>query len=547
MKQYAQILLNIILFLFIGTIISCNDAFMERWPLGRISEVNYWKTSGEIKLFANQFYYYLQPTNSPYYADNGSDNQLPRNRWSYIWNEVPVPATGGGWSTNDWRRINICNYALSRIGDRDNKDNDFLRYEGEIRFFKTKFYFDKIKTFGDVPWLERDLNIDSEELYAPRMSRLELIPKILDDLDFAIKYLPSKDDNRRVTKYAALALKSEICLYEGTFRKYHELGDFEPLLLKAAEAAEAIMNSGEFAVYSTGDKMNDYFNLFIQEDLGENSEAILYKAFEEDIIMHNLSRQMTQSQTGFSKAYADSYLCTDGKPISVSPLFRGDDIYRDQFINRDPRMEQTIYPGNPRVYAYLASGQASYKTAPQFETNYTTSGYEIFKYNSPYPKDQIQNKNTIDQHIFRYGRILLNYAEAKAELGTCTQRDLNISINLLRDRVEMPHLVVDVGFDDPDWPNWEVPVSPLINEIRRERRIELGAEGNRWDDLVRWKAGKLLENENTLLGARNPNTGNYHVQYPGYQRKWSDKLYLNPIPYQELVLNKNLVQNPGWE
>lgn len=143
--------------------------------------------------------------------------------------------------------------------------------------------------------------------------------------------------------------------------------------------------------------------------------------------------------------------------------------------------------------------------------------------------------------------MLVSYAEAKAELGECTQEALDKSINLLRDRVAMPHLSVDVGFVDPNWPVWEVPVTPLINEIRRERRLETCAEGIRWDDLVRWKPGKLLENPKTILGARDPATGEYRVIYPGTTaRTWDDKLYLYPLPTQELSLNPNLEQNPGW-
>ncbi|HLU88785.1 MAG TPA: RagB/SusD family nutrient uptake outer membrane protein, partial [Cyclobacteriaceae bacterium] len=107
---------------------------------------------------------------------------------------------------------------------------------------------------------------------------------------------------------------------------------------------------------------------------------------------------------------------------------------------------------------------------------------------------------------------------------------------------------VDVGFVDPNWPDWEVPVSPLINEIRRERRIEITMEGeDRWFDLIRWKAGRLLEGRKTQLGAYNPEKGAYHEIWPGFVREWDDKLYFRPIPTQDLTLNPNLHQNPGWE
>jgi hypothetical protein len=63
---------------------------------------------------------------------------------------------------------------------------------------------------------------------------------------------------------------------------------------------------------------------------------------------------------------------------------------------------------------------------------------------------------------------------------------------------------------------------------------------------MRWKAGKLLENPKVVVGARDPKTGQYRVLYPGFTRKWDDKLYLHPIPTQEITLNPNLKQNPGW-
>ena len=166
---------------------------------------------------------------------------------------------------------------------------------------------------------------------------------------------------------------------------------------------------------------------------------------------------------------------------------------------------------------------------------------------SPLAEDNEYIKCTLDDLIYRYGEVLLNYAEAKAELGECDQAVLDKTINKLRDRVGMKHLTTDVGFTDPNWPKWEVPISPLLNEIRRERRVELACEGLRWNDLCRWKAGKLLENIKTYLGPRDPATGEYRVVYPGMTRTWYDRLYLYPIPTDEFTYNPNLLpQNPGW-
>jgi hypothetical protein len=426
------------------------------------------------------------------------------------------------------------------------QNDEVSRYEGEIRFFKAYFYLKKIQRFGDVPWFDKDLQTNSDELYKARDSRTVVFANMMDDLDFAIANLPEESSAGRLTKYAALTFKAEACLYEGTFRKYHAAGDYTTVLAEGAVAAEAVINSGKFSVYSTGNPDKDYFDLFIQYELSGNPEGIMVQRFVTGILMHNDVRQLGEQSTGYTKDFINSYLCEDGLPISLSPLYNGDAVFGDEFVNRDPRMDQSTYQSS-RVYRIYADGSTEYRTMPEFDNNYCMTSYYIMKGYSPYEVDRLQLQTITDRFIFRYGKLLVTYAEIKAELGECTQAVLDVSINELRDRVGMPHLTVDVGFVDPDWPDWEVPVTPLINEIRRERRIETCAEGNRWDDLVRWKAGKRIEDPLTFRGARDPATGDYRILYPGFPaRTWSEKMYLYPIPTQELTLNTNLVQNPGW-
>jgi hypothetical protein len=537
----------IILIISLFTVIACNDDYLEKVPLDEISDAKFWKSGTDVEMYANQFYPTLMDARLVWYRDdNFSDNQTPSSRNSYTWGEYTVPSSGGGWGKSDWLQIRRCNYALDRIANV-NSDAGVLKAEGEIRFFKAFFYFEKVKRFGDVPWLETSLTTDSPELYNERDSRETVVANMLDDLDFAIENLPPTSGSDRVTKYAALALKADICLYEGTFRKYHNVvGNHEALLRKAATAYETIINSELFSVYSTGNPSSDYFDLFVQYELKGNPEGIMVQRYITDKRMHNNIRQLGEPYTGYNKDFVDSYLCTDGLPIALSPLYNGDAEYGDEFVNRDPRMEQSIYQSE-RPYRIFDDGVVNYKAMPEFQNTNCPTSYYIIKGYSPYERDRLPSTSTTDDFIFRYGKVLVSYAEVKAELGECTQDVLDNSVNLLRDRVGMPHLTVDVGFNDPNWPNWEIPVTPLINEIRRERRLETPAEGSRWDDLVRWKAGKLLENIKTVQGARDPETGEYRVIYPGYStRTWDDKLYLYPIPTQELTLNPNLTQNPGW-
>lgn len=532
-----------VLFLVVTT--ACNDEYLERYPLDQISDAQFWTSSTDIELYANQFYIDLRDPQVNWRNDDKSDNNAPGDRNTYVWGEYVIPATGGGWGKSDWQPIRRCNYALARIAEME-KDALVLRYEGEIRFFKSFYYQKMIERFGDVPWYEEDLQTDSEGLVKPRDSRKVVFENMLNDLDFAIENLPEESGENRLTKYVALTFKAEACLFEGTFRKYHGLGDHEAILAESAAAAEAVINSGLFSLYSTGNPNQDYFDLFVQYNLTGNPEAIFFQRFIEGIRMHNNVRSLGEPHTGYTKDFVQSYLSKDGLPIALSSLYQGDQNFEDEFVDRDPRMKQSIYVPD-RPYRIYSDGSIDYRTMPEFDNNYVTTSYYITKGYSPYEVDRLQNQSTIDVFTYRYGKLLVTYAEAKAELGEATQEVLDNSINLLRDRVGMPHLEVNVGFEDPNWPDWEVPVTPLINEIRRERRIETAGEGTRWEDLVRWKAGKLLENPLTYVGAVDPETGEYRVIYPGNTRTWDDKLYLYPIPVQELSLNPQLTQNPGWE
>ena len=524
----------------------CNDEFMDRFPPDKVNDANYWTTPGDLRTFANQFYPDLT-TSGNWTRDNMTDNQAPANRNTFVWNEYVVPASGGSWGKSDWEDIRSCNFFLQRYQTVEGDPEEIGRYVGEVKFFRAWYYFEKVRMFGDVPWLSQDLNIDSEALFMERTSRKVVVDSILQDLDDAIGQLPETSGEERLTKYAALAFKSRVALYEGTWRKYHDLGDFEDLLQQAVAASQEAINSGMFEIYTTGNPQEDFHDLFIIDDLAGNEEAIMFKRYTEDLLMHNRVRQLGEAGSGFTKDFVESYLDINGLPIAISDVYEGESVadYMQEFQNRDPRMRQTVYtPDQP--YHITGEGEIQYQQAPQFDNSMTFTGYRIYKMFSPTQRDFEYQRNTIDDFIFRYAEVLLNFAEAKAELGALTQEDLDISINLLRTRAGMPALTTDVGFVDPNWPAWEVPISALLNEIRRERRIELAAEGFRFDDLMRWKAGNLLENPKTYLGALDPGTGEYRVLYPGRTRVWEDKLYLYPIPSQEIALNPNIDQNPGW-
>ena len=532
------------LFLLVG-LAACNDDFMDKYPEDKISDATYWKTENDLKNYANQFYTTLDNT-GVYESDNASDNQAKNTKDDFIWSDYTIPTAGGGWAKDDWKNIRSCNYFLTHCHTVEGQTDKINQYIGEIYFFKAKFYYEKVLRFGDVPWFTTELTTSSEELYAPRNNRGEVIDSICACLDKASEWLPEAMKDSRLSKYAALTLKSRVCLFEGTWRKYRGMENADKYLRAGVEAADKIMNSGNFDIYSTGNTDDDYHALFNQQDYADNKEAIFYAAYITDKRMNNRPRTVREAGTGMTKDFVESFLCKDGKPIALSELYKGDAKFIDEFENRDPRLKQCIYTPD-RPIAILADGSEEYENSPVFN-NLTFTGYRLYKMYSPLAVDNEYIKCTLDDLIFRYGEVLLNYAEAKAELGECDQAVLDKTINKLRDRVGMPHLTVDIGFTDPNWPEWETVVSPLLNEIRRERRVELACEGLRWNDLCRWKAGKLIEKQKTYLGARDPESGEYRVLYPGMTRTWYDRLYLRPIPTDEFTYNPNLLpQNPGWD
>lgn len=485
---------------------ACEDN-LDLYPEDSISENKFFNNVTDLELFANGFYGILPGALGPG-ADDQSDcfvNEKP-NTW--IFNQETKPTSGGGWSNGDWGNIRSLNFFMQRYKKASGRKEEINEQVAVVRFFRAWEYFYKVRRFGDVPWYETDLNVDSPELYNGRDSRKTVFAHMLEDIDFAIDSLPSSPATGRLHKYAALAYKSRICLYEASFRKYHGLGAYEELYEECADACKKIVDSERYDIYTSDHPEKDYYNLFIQEDLSSNIECIMPRVYEDKLLMHNNTRQLEESYTGMSRAMFEQYLCADGLPTAVSPTY----------------------------------------------------GVE-----AEMPADELLNigLSTLDVFIFRYAEVLLNYAEAMAELGKCDDELLDITINKLRDRVGMPHLTAAVGFTDPNWPDYGYELTPLLYEIRRERAVELLGEGFRWDDIVRWKAGKLLENPKTMLGMkvsdklrdkydnfnRTVNDDGFLVVYPDKQtRKWDNKLYLHPLPIDETVMNPNLLpNNPGWE
>jgi len=579
--------------IFSGSLVACDVTDLS--PIDSFTDESYWTSVNDLKLYANSLYGNLSAPTAT--GDNISDNFVTNNYSSYLFNELTVPAeasSANGWY---WNTIRNCNYFMQRYDKVTGSEEEINKYVAEVRFFRGLLYFDKIKSFGDVPWYEKDLQTsDLEELYKARDNRDYVLSKILEDMGFAINWLPTKAsaEKGRLHKDAAKAQLARICLYYGTYKKYHnETSPVDSLsstslLKKAASLAKEIMDSGNYSIVKgtdagCGQLSFDgyplyYSNQFTQEDLSTNAEGILCRFYETGVLTHETGRQVSENGMGLSKDFVESFLMKDGTPIfNAGSGYKGDDNQENEFADRDPRIYQII--DNKHKPYTVINGTRYVNTVPNVIASQGVTGYPCVKYRSANSKQAEARNTSYDWFVYRYAEILLIYAEAQAELGLCTQEVLDKTINLLRDRVGMAHLTV-YPVADAKPINYGYPLSNLLYEIRRERRIELIAEGFRLDDLKRWNAMKLLENPKTMLGikitddvisayaAANITFGGasgrpiityegatYLYQYAGAKplndpgRVWSssDRRWLSPIPSNEIILNPNLVQNPGWE
>ena len=556
------------------------DSFLNRAPLSNISPQTFFTNETDFQLYCNQYYKNL-PVQTLLRGDFTSDDKANQTLSTLLAGTYTIPnaasatdlpgtgafsagaTTISGTGTNwNFAMIRSCNFFLANYGKAALSDSIKNEYVGETLFFRANEFWKKVKAFGDVPYINVYITDTSKSyLYGPRMPHAQVMDSVLSDLTFAVNHLPVvPSQTGRITKYAALALMARVCLWEATYRKYNNGGDPTAYFAGAVSAAEQLMGSGKFSIYNTGHPKSDYYNLFIQTDLSTNTEAILPFIDLANILTNDIDRQLSQNGDGYSKDFARSFLCTDGLPYSLSPLYKGDNTPDSEAMNRDPRYAQEIAT---RGFNLLNGDTIG---LPRVGTTNTSTGYQCIKGRSSSSAAYNAGQSTQNFFVFRYAETLLIEAEAKAELGQCTQTILDNTINKLRDRAGMPHMIIASLVKDPKSIFPALPV--LLDEIRRERRVELASENFRWDDLKRWNAGPLISNPETILGMKltpalkaqylaiDPKSpvvnlvvdaNNYIRVYPSYtSRVWDPKLYLYPIPTQELTLNPGYKQNPGW-
>ena len=566
-------------------LVSCEE-WLDKYPLAQMSPETFFSNENELQAFSNKFYTVF-PSDGLYneYWDNIIHNDLPQE----MRGGRTIPASGGGWTWTDLRDINtLLEYSVN-CKDLDVRNH----YDALARFFRAYFYFEKIKRFGDVPWYAKPIGSADAELNRPRDSREYVMQRMIEDIDFAIRYLPAKHDLYRITKWTALALKSRFCLFEGTFRKYHSIDGYEHdwkwYLEQAADAAEEFITNSGYSLYTATGPATSYRDLFASEN-AQSVEVILARDYNSALgVFHNANFytiSASYGKPGMTRKIVDSYLMADGSRFTDKAGWETME-FKQQCSNRDPRLAQTI-----RTPGYTRIG-ATTKLAPDLANSIT--GYHVVKFVTGTAQDAY-NKSFNDLPIFRSAEVYLNFAEAKAELGTLTQEDIDLAIKPLRDRAGVANLSLTKANASPDpylaspetgYANVTGDNKGVILEIRRERTVELLMENLRYWDIMRWKEGKRFEKPFT--GLYFPGTGSYDLNNDGvddvciwsgskpatsapavyelnkeiflsrgdsgyiiihtdYARSWNEERdYLYPVPTDDRVLTQGAItQNPGW-
>lgn len=579
----------IILFSAVLCLVSCEDKFLDLEDLDSVTEQVYFDEPQNFVDASNRFYRTLHsPQNtdgsgfaeisdygtefSGYLQDYGQGINNPSDTDIY-WNN---PYTY-------LREVNVLIEKADEYVANGGALADISEAVAAAYFFRAYQHFRLLKRFGGVPIVNEVTNVDSEILYGPRNSRYEVVAQILSDLDLAIAGLPetaSGNDLGKISSVAAMAYKARVLLFEGTWEKHVGTGtDFEgsgtgdnstAYITQAATVAKAVMDSGQYGIWNQNadpSMTNDSYKWLFSLDGADsnpggytkasNNEFIIQTIFDFDSgnTVGNLFTQINEGRNSPTQIGMDIYSTTDGLPIAKSPLFQGYATQYNQFINRDRRMWAN--------YSRRLITNGSRPILPISAVNNSNLPNGKFKTYNDY---RSTNQEAANYPHLRYGEILLTYAEAVYERdGAISDGDLDISVNLIRDRAGIAPLT-----------NALVTANNLdmLDEIRRERTVELYMEdNNHWNDIRRWNTAVSLLNRDLIgyviegseydtdITLFDPAIAIFGFQndYPSgvgpvraliidpvANRPFNLKNYLWPLPVNEIVLNTNLKQNPGW-
>lgn len=496
------------LFLFM---MSCAD--LDLAPEDVPSDATFFTQASDFKNYMNGLYGSFSPGQNSWFAgEAASDNFVAgreRTGTIYQWNNTGVAsATSGTWN-NNYTNIRNANFLLDNADKVATRDAVVEHYIGEAYYARAWYYFNLLQSFGGVPYIDRALGTEDPDLYKPRESRDFIAEKIIEDLDEAIALMQwqgvGSATTGRLNKEAALVLKSRVGLYEGSWEYYHGRKgtpfavagrDGSQFLQAAVEAGEMLIEKG-ITLYK-GRPGHLYSDLFAETDYAGVAGVYFWRGYDVALGLPATTAPTMSWQGGSpTKSWMDNALLSDGLPEGLSSVTYD---YTDQnsLINaKDPRVQEVIYAPERGPYQdYFNAQGVPFGDATRnniylnMSGNFATNlgGYATFKYSALSAVSR--DLNDLDNVILRAGEALLNYAEAKAILGTISQDDIDKTVNVLRDRVGMaPMNMADINswtITYSEEEGYDPAAANILNEIRRERRVELFMEGFRNGDLKRW-------------------------------------------------------------
>jgi len=584
--------------LLVGLFSGCTKQ-LNQVPQSTANEGAIFGSTQGLQLYANSFYDDGLPNISSIYktdanlSDLGAQSSCP----TYLQGAYSSRTTAG-WN---WTALRNINYFIQGLASSPVDEADKENFLGLAKFFRAYFYFGMVQMYGNVPWVNTPLNVNDSALYGPRAPRTLIMDSVVADLQYATTHIALSSDptSSQITRYVAYGLLSRVCLYEGTFEKYQTsynlTANANAFLQLAATASKMVIDSGGFSLYTGSGTSQSYRQLFISNGPIAQEVMLADVASQALAVLNDANWFFTSATYGnrfsFNRTFINTFLNADGTPFTNTPGY-DTMTFIHETQGRDLRLSQTI-----RTPGYTRTDNGQTVAAPPV-FSYTYTGYQPIKWCL---QDELYDNganNTNSICLMRYAEILLNYAEARAELGQLTNADWALTIGALRARAGITGgLTAPPAVADPYLQaNYFSDISnPALLEIRRERGIELTLEGFRFNDLARWKHGELLTKTwnglyvpaldqpmdlngdgipdvcfyqtlpaNQISGVTyinvspsisagvNPQTlsndtyGELHW-LDNVPRTWQDYMYLYPIPYSELQLNPNLGQNPGWQ
>ena len=577
---------------------SCLD-FLDREPITKPEAGNFLTGAIQVENYINGLYMTL-PSFSKFglgvrSEEKNSDNIIAEKYDARLHGQNNQFSGASDWQTG-YQNLRKVNYFFHNYKVPEAQENeDVLSLKGEAYFLRAYWHFDLLKKFGSIPVMDAfwDENATIAGLQIPAKTRNEVARFILSDLVEAKNLLHSrgKYSGIRINKEAAMVLAMNVALYEGTWEKYHSSDDFASSTNESNYFLGEVINWGNelfgcgIDLYKTGQNPGDAFAaLFNSKDLSGMGEVLLWRKYSSDEgVFHDVNGNLkagvvdSEGAAGITQSLVDNYLNADG--TFIDPTNEKFKDFKETFEGRDPRLIQTVMnegakfasatTATPMHLEEYTDEKKNTISPPKLAGDGNTRSLTGYHIRLGIDTTFVSGNGETALPIIRYAEGLLAYAEAAAELEMWSDDIANKTLKALRERAGVKYLA---PAKDANFTDFGYTLTPVLQEIRRERRSELALQGFRLDDLMRWKADKLIVgkrgkgayvgDESILFKSYSPdNQKRIRERLTLDDNKWADPMagtlpsgyqfhadrdYLLPIPPSELELNKKLKQNPKW-